>query len=696
MKRKVIAYVHFHWDREWYREYEIFRMRLLRAFDNVLEMLENNTLPSFYFDGQTSALLDYLEIRPEKETLIKQFIKDKRLFIGPFYCLIDEFLTDENCFRKNLELGLKTARAFGCEDFVGYFADTFGHSACTIPILKEFGIDKAIVWRGCGDIPAEFKWRYENTEIDTVNLIRGYFNDIFSTPYDIEKKAELLKINLDKIAEKSGNTLLLPIGADHLGVEKDLLEQIKQVNTILKDYEIQIGSIFDYFNIVKNRFNNFKVNDELRNNSKTFILEGSYSSRIDIKNYNIEASYKLHLADKLQKYYGNKYEKLIEYAYKMLIQNQAHDSICGCSTDDVHFENISRYKKILQIANNIIDEIKFENKLNNTKIINLSKQSYTGTIKFKTSEKLPYQIIKIENGFDKNLLCNTQRIPITEDYTKIYTYLVYLKNIQNGISDLKPSNDETDVFITDSCIGNSKIFLSIKDNKMFIGDKEIKIKDFIDNGDSYNYGPAANDYGQEGKILNSKILYKGETRSILWLEVELGDIFNIQISLDKYSPMLNFLIEWENTKKNHQLQFVINTNDKIETTYSEDMGNIIERHFDSSYDIRKNLPKERGIEAKSNNAPMQRGVFTNGIGIITKGITQYEIFHNELRIPLLRATGLISNKDNTSRSTPAGPPIEVNDLQQLGKNSVQFNIFIGNKSELKNNIKNTYNEFIVL
>ena len=141
MKRKVIAYVHFHWDREWYREYEIFRMRLLRAFDNVLEMLENNTLPSFYFDGQTSALLDYLEIRPEKETLIKQFIKDKRLFIGPFYCLIDEFLTDENCFRKNLELGLKTAREFGCEDFVGYFADTFGHSACTIPILKEFGID---------------------------------------------------------------------------------------------------------------------------------------------------------------------------------------------------------------------------------------------------------------------------------------------------------------------------------------------------------------------------------------------------------------------------------------------------------------------------------------------------------------------------------------------------------------------------
>ena len=126
MKKTVIAYVHFHWDREWYREFEIFRMRLLRAFDNVLDMLETDKLPSFYFDGQTAALLDYLEMRPEKEEQIRHFIKEKRLFIGPFYCLVDEFLTDEKCFRKNLELGLKTAKDFGCNDFVGYFADTFG------------------------------------------------------------------------------------------------------------------------------------------------------------------------------------------------------------------------------------------------------------------------------------------------------------------------------------------------------------------------------------------------------------------------------------------------------------------------------------------------------------------------------------------------------------------------------------------
>ena len=202
MKKKVIAYVHAHWDREWYREYEIFRMRLLRVFDNVLDMLEKGKLPSFYFDGQTSALLDYLEIRPEKEGLIRKFVKEKRLFIGPFYCLADEFLTDEKCFRKNLELGLKTAKDFGCEDFIAYFADTFGHSASTLPTLKEYGIENAVVWRGVGDVPSEFLWKLNWAEINTINLVRGYFNDVFSTLWDIDKKAEFLKSELDKISEK--------------------------------------------------------------------------------------------------------------------------------------------------------------------------------------------------------------------------------------------------------------------------------------------------------------------------------------------------------------------------------------------------------------------------------------------------------------------------------------------------------------
>ena len=173
MKKQVIAYLHTHWDREWYREFEIFRMRLLRVFDNVLGLLENNRIPCFYFDGQVAALEDYLEMRPDKFELVKNLIQNKKLFIGPFYCLIDEFLTDKTCFEKNLEIGMTKAINLGCTDFIGYLPDTFGHSQNVPDILRDFGIDKCIVWRGCGDFPAEFRW----CGMDTVNLVRGYFQE---------------------------------------------------------------------------------------------------------------------------------------------------------------------------------------------------------------------------------------------------------------------------------------------------------------------------------------------------------------------------------------------------------------------------------------------------------------------------------------------------------------------------------------
>lgn len=47
MKKKVIAYLHSHWDREWYREFEVFRLRLIRVFDNVIDLLVNDRIPSF-------------------------------------------------------------------------------------------------------------------------------------------------------------------------------------------------------------------------------------------------------------------------------------------------------------------------------------------------------------------------------------------------------------------------------------------------------------------------------------------------------------------------------------------------------------------------------------------------------------------------------------------------------------------------
>ena len=106
-KKKVFAYLHTHWDREWYREFEEFRVRLVEVFDDILYKLKTKEIPSFYFDGQTGALEDYLEIKPQNTNLVKKFIKEKRLFVGPYYCSTDSFLVDSESLIRNLQMGIK-------------------------------------------------------------------------------------------------------------------------------------------------------------------------------------------------------------------------------------------------------------------------------------------------------------------------------------------------------------------------------------------------------------------------------------------------------------------------------------------------------------------------------------------------------------------------------------------------------------
>lgn len=679
-KKDVIAYIHTHWDREWYREYEVFRLRLLRVFDHVLDMLLEDKIPSFYFDGQVAALLDYLEMRPEKEDLIRMFIGQKKLFIGPFYCLVDEFLTDGICFRKNIEIGMKIAKDFGCTDFIAYLADTFGHSKNVPLILKEYGIDKAIVWRGCGDIPSEFIWN----KINTVNLIRGYYMDIFSSDKTIEEKAEFLKSNLDKIAEKSGETLLLPIGADHLNVPDDIMAQIEAVNEILDDYTIRIDSPFEYFNKVKFKH---KHNDELRDNSKTFILPGSYSARMKLKQLNTECSYKLDIADKLQFNFGSKYENSIEYAYKMLLQNQAHDSICGCSTDMVHEENITRYKKIMQIADTIVEEIRLE-------------QPENMTITFKYLDK--YKILEVERpvvdknaqvisqrkGFPAALLYDTNKVPVTEDYTTLYTML----------KEFNADGSKSDVLVDSSNIFNSNIRLEIDDGKLNVYDRAKCYPNFIefirckDKGDTYNFGPVADDVYEVAEIKSARVIEKGPLRVTLRI---VTSFFSVDVSLNKKSKLLNFKIKWLNLLSNKLWQVRFNFNNPVKEVQSEDMNLLISRKFDPDYDIRENLPKTRGIEAKANIAPMQRFVWANKLGIITKGLTEYEVYKNSLSITLLRSTGVISNPKNPARSTPAGPPLEVPGAQMLGENIAEFSIGFFDVKDWANYVEEVYPQTVI-
>ena len=192
---------------------------------------------------------------------------------------------------------------------------------------------------------------------------------------------------------------------------------------------------------------------------------------------------------------------------------------------------------------------------------------------------------------------------------------------------------------------------------------------FNDKGDTYNFGAVEGDIPEIAKVISSKIIMDGNLRVGLRIKT---NFFAVNIFLDKNSELLRFKIDWTNRLKNKLWQIRFKMKDSVTETYSEDLNSIIHRTFNPDYNIREHLPKTRGIEVWTNTAPMQRFVGTQGLGIVTKGLTEYEVFKNTLSVTLLRSTGIISNPKNPSRSTPAGPPIEVPEAQQLGKNTAEF------------------------
>src|SRR5262249_60925395 len=66
--RPVAIVPHTHWDREWYAPFQVYRVRLVRLVDSLLDLLERDpSYERFLLDGQTALLDDYLEVRPEAE-----------------------------------------------------------------------------------------------------------------------------------------------------------------------------------------------------------------------------------------------------------------------------------------------------------------------------------------------------------------------------------------------------------------------------------------------------------------------------------------------------------------------------------------------------------------------------------------------------------------------------------------------------
>ena len=702
-KKQVIAYIHTHWDPEWYRSLEEFNVRLVEVMDRVLVDLKNNKMPSFYFDGQVLALLNYLKFRPNKKNLIKKLIKEKKLFIGPFFVSADSFLVSKYSLEKNLELGIKISKEFGENEFIGYLSDTFGHSKSIFEILKKFNIDHAICWRGIGDLPSDFTFN----GIKTTRLVWGYYQDVLNLCLSLDKKAEIIESILDKINEKSKDILLLPLGADHMAHFNNPKDTICEINKRLKNYEIILSSPFEY--IKRADYSKLKLEGEFLDNSKTYILRGVYSTRTDEKAVNSILEFELYKkAYPFNKKMGNKYENELNQAAIELLKNHAHDSIYGCSTDTVHQAVRARQKSVEEtikaVQNRLIRDFKkkYLKKETTEKIgvFNFSNYNQEGEIKVLVDKKIKEgELIQKFKSVSNDIYYDIYKNPMTEDFHWFYEYLIEVDLInKNSFKNVKIKAPVKNHIIGDDFIENKHLKLFVSENKIYVINKQNNelYKDFIsiqstkECGDSYNYAPI--EYGKILKIKNSKIKKEGKIKSTLNILFE--ENISLNISLTNKSEFFEIEADFTNKKKNRKLQILINTNKKVKKTIVPYSEGTLERVHDENYLLFENMPSKDKEELKTNSYPMNSYVYTNGIGIMTKGLNEYEVYKNTIKITLLRSIGIISNPNNKARGVPAGPPIECTDMQGIGKHKFYLGVTFNKKEDIKRLADNFFGSMV--
>jgi len=719
----VIVYAQTHWDREWYRTFQEFRLRLVQVTDNIIEQLEQNKLDCFYFDGQTIALEDYLEIRPEHKERILKLIKDKKLFVGPWYVLADEFLVSGESLIRNLLVGINQSREFGCDEFVGYLPDAFGHSSDIPRILLAANIDYAIVWRGAGDNKSEFIWKSpDGSGILTTYLTEGYFQDYLHHPASTQEKANNIEGLLDKIKKYSlSNLILLPAGGDHLAPPEDFDNLVNQINSNINNYKLCPGSLFHYKNLIKNKnLDLAEVHGELRDNTRNFILPGTLSTRLYLKRANAISTWKLsRLAEPLYSLLHHcgvvdGFKNELKYAWKLLLQNHPHDSICGCSIDEVHDEMIPRFNQVNQISDWLtgfcMSKLSQKVTKGNLVVYNFSSEAFSGVIKVKTSENLPKntksQYLGTLKEFPSEILYDIKRAPVQEDMKEYKEHLIWAEDIkpfsiQIINNDFEYKKHPTIVETDSRFIKNSRIRLEVNDDgTLKLTDSDIgktfddlhMFYDLADDGDTYNFSPVINDHPVKASLLRTEVVNNGELRGILRLiyEIKIPEsldkvkklrsdrvlIHNINVDVAIYadSRRVEFSTSWENLSYDHVLQIRFRFPEKVSKTFAENNFGIIERTFDSDYDQFANFPAKKNEELKSNTAPMQRFVFANGLGVITEGLTEYGVESNDLCLTMLRSVGKLSGGVLGTRGIPAGPPLDVPGAQCIGKQTTRYAI----------------------
>ncbi len=358
---RAFLVTHTHWDREWYRTYQAFRARLVDAVDRVLELCAADPGYRFLLDGQSIALEDYAAIRPGRVAELRGCIAEGRIAIGPWYVQPDSLLPAGESHVRNLLEGRRAGEVFGPVSRVGYTPDSFGHPAQFPQLLAGFGLSAFVYWRGHANeidaLPPEYDWvAPDGTALLACHLGKGYFAAATDPRADAESAAARIASAAKELAARtqSGAVLLLN-GIDH-ALPEPKTAAIAAAASEASGFVFERALLEDFVHAVEARgAARPRFAGELGGARVAHLLPGVWSTRTWLKlaNRACESAllgYAEPLAALAARAGAPDERPALRLAWRTLLQNHAHDSICGCSRDEVHEAMRARFEDARELA----------------------------------------------------------------------------------------------------------------------------------------------------------------------------------------------------------------------------------------------------------------------------------------------------------------------------------------------------------
>src|SRR5919204_1907918 len=669
----VFVVPHTHWDREWYERFEGYRARLVPMITKLLALLERDpAFTSFTFDGQTVAIEDHLEKRPEDQTRVARLVQAERLFIGPWYVLADNLLVSGESLVRNFQEGLRVAASFGRAMRAGYVADPFGHPAQIPQVLRGFGYSSYVFSRGIGaegeDIGAEFAWEAPSGDrVLAYHLVTHYASGLALVGEMSETEAELearIRKRLPKMIDvpamyANSSSLLFMEGDDHVEAYERLPEAIAAMHTISPNLDAKIASLEEFLAVVPAPRTSFA--GELVGGRYRPILRGVNSTRVWIKQENARCErLLLERCEPLDAITGGEEADELRSLWRTLLQNHPHDSICGCSIDDVHdIDMRPRFDRVLTDG-----------------------EALASALERRMLGDGPTALVWNDLPWQRDAVVDVDGSP-----TRVHC-------VAFGASAATRTDGAGVSAPEDGVIENEHLRVEVApDGSFAIVDKasgkrsgmQNLLVDDGDRGDEYTYSYAGPTVGTRGIVGARRAAVLGdravcEVDLVLQLPAALRPDrlarspdavacpSKMAISLDAGARRVDVTLSIDNQARDHRLRVLCDTD-------TRSLSHIAGTTF-AWIDRQNRVSGKRGwIEQPTPERCAHDLVAIDGaLAVGLDGLREYAVLHDgrTIAITLLRATGWLSRGDMAERRGHAGPALETPSAQMIGVRAYRY------------------------